>query len=142
MRISDILEEKGSQVFTLSEAATVSQAVDMLGENNIGVVVVTAPNGDVVGILSERDIVRRLREQGAAALASGLEKCMTRDPFTCSRETSVDEVMGAMSKRRIRHMPVVENGTLLGLVSIGDIVKRKIEQAEREAAALRDYIAS
>lgn len=142
MRIGDIIDEKGGDVFTLSESALVADAVDMLGENNIGVVVITGAGDRVVGILSERDIVRRMREHGAGALESDLAKCMTRDPFTCSREISVDEVMGTMSKRRIRHMPVVESGKLLGLVSIGDIVKRKIEQAEREAAALRDYIAS
>lgn len=142
MRIGDILEEKGSKVFTLPETAKVVDAVNMLGENNIGVVVITGAGDRVVGILSERDIVRRVREHGAVALESGLDKCMTRDPFTCSREISLDEVMGTMSKRRIRHMPVVESDALLGLVSIGDIVKRKIEQAEREAAALRDYIAS
>jgi len=142
MRIGDILEEKGSKVFTLPETANVVDAVNTLGENNIGVVVITGAGNRVVGILSERDIVRRMREHGAAALESGLDKCMTRDPFTCSRDISLDEVMGTMSKRRIRHMPVVESDKLLGLVSIGDIVKRKIEQAEREAAALRDYIAS
>ncbi|AVX03172.1 CBS domain-containing protein [Maritalea myrionectae] len=142
MRIGDILDEKGGDVFTLSESALVADAVDVLGENNIGVVVITGADGGVVGILSERDIVRRLREHGAAAIETGLSKCMTRDPFTCSRDVGLDEVMGTMSKRRIRHMPVVESGKLLGLVSIGDIVKRKIEQTEREAAALRDYIAS
>lgn len=142
MRIGDILDEKGGDVFTLSESALVADAVDVLGENNIGVVVITGADGGVVGILSERDIVRRLREHGATAIETGLSKCMTRDPFTCSRDVGLDEVMGTMSKRRIRHMPVVESGKLLGLVSIGDIVKRKIEQTEREAAALRDYIAS
>lgn len=142
MRIGDIIEEKGSMVFTLAETAKVADAVGVLGENNIGVVVITGADANVVGILSERDIVRRLREHGAEALESGLSQCMTPDPFTCSREVSLDEVLGTMSKRRIRHMPVVEGGRLVGLVSIGDIVKRKIEQAEREAAALRDYIAS
>jgi len=142
MKISDILHEKGANVYTVTRTDTVSKAVDILGEHNIGVVVVTGDVGEVCGILSERDIVRRMRESGASALEGSIGKCMTPDPFTCDLEATVDELMGVMSQKRIRHMPVVDGGKLVGMISIGDLVKRKIEQAEREAEAMREYIAS
>jgi CBS domain-containing protein len=97
---------------------------------------------EVCGILSERDIVRRLRESGASALDGTIGACMTPDPFTSDLEATIDELMGVMTQKRIRHMPVVDAGKLVGLVSIGDLVKRKIEQATREAEAMREYIAS
>ncbi|GLQ16435.1 CBS domain-containing protein [Maritalea porphyrae] len=142
MKVSDILHEKGSNVLTVVRSDSVSKAVDILGEHNVGVVVVLGDVGEVCGILSERDIVRRLRESGSSALEGSIGKCMTPDPFTSDLDATVDELMGVMSQKRIRHMPVVDGGKLVGLVSIGDLVKRKIEQAEREAAAMRDYIAS
>jgi len=142
MKVSDILHEKGSAVHTVTRGDTVGKAVDILGENNIGVVVVLGDVNEVCGILSERDIVRRMRESGASALEGTIGKCMTPDPFTSDLEATVDELMGVMTQKRIRHMPVVDGGKLVGLVSIGDLVKRKIEQAEQEAAAMRDYIAS
>ncbi len=142
MKVSDILHAKGSNVFTVTRSDTVAKAVDILGEHNIGVVLVLGDVGELCGILSERDIVRRLRESGASALEGAVGKCMTPDPFTCDMEATVDELMGIMSQKRIRHMPVVDGGKLVGMISIGDLVKRKIEQAEREAAAMREYIAS
>jgi len=142
MKIGDILHEKGSNVLTVTRSDTVSKAVDILGEHNIGVVVVIGDVGEVCGILSERDIVRRMRESGAPALEGTIGKCMTPDPFTSTLDATVDELMGVMSQKRIRHMPVVDGGKLVGMISIGDLVKRKIEQAEREAAAMREYIAS
>jgi len=134
MKVSDILHEKGGTVFTVTRADTVSKAVDILGEHNIGVVVVTGDVGEVCGVLSERDIVRRMRESGASALEGAVGKCMTPDPFTCDLEATVDELMGIMTEKHIRHMPVVDAGKLVGMISIGDLVKRKIEQAEREAS--------
>jgi CBS domain-containing protein len=142
MKVSDILHEKGSAVFTVTREDKVSKAVDILGENNIGVVVVLGDVNEVCGILSERDIVRRLRESGASALDGTIGACMTPDPFTSDLEATIDELMGVMTQKRIRHMPVVDAGKLVGLVSIGDLVKRKIEQATREAEAMREYIAS
>ncbi len=142
MKVSDILHEKGSSVLTITPSEKVAKAVDILGEHNVGVVVVIGDVGEVCGILSERDIVRRLRESGPSALDGSIGSCMTPDPITSDLEATVDQLMSVMSQKRIRHMPVVDGGKLIGLVSIGDLVKRKIEQAERDAEAMREYIAS
>ncbi len=141
MKVEHILQTKGAQVYSVSGDATLSEAVQVLNDKNIGAVVVKS-GGTIAGILSERDIVRQLRKGGTAALQEAVKSCMTVDISTCSLETTLDELMSEMTVRRIRHVPVVENGALVGIVSIGDVVKRKIETAEQEAAALRDYIAS
>ena len=142
MKVEHILQSKGADVFAVSGATTVKEAVDLLGEKNIGAVVVKDGAGAVSGILSERDVVRRLKSEGAGVLARPVSDCMTKAPITCTRETSLDELMGLMTRKRIRHVPVVENGALVGMVSIGDVVKRKIDEIESEAAALKEYIAS
>lgn len=142
MKVEHILQSKGADVFAVSDATTVKAAVDLLGDKNIGAVVVKNAQGGVSGIFSERDVVRRLKREGPAVLDRQVADCMTKDPFTCSLDTTLDEVLGVMTNRRIRHMPVVEDGRLVGIVSIGDVVKRKIDDAEREAAALKEYIAS
>jgi len=142
VKVEHILQSKGADVFAVSGATTVKDAVDLLGEKNIGAVVVKDDGGAVTGIFSERDVVRRLKSEGAGVLARPVSDCMTKSPVTCTMETSLDELMGVMTKKRIRHMPVVEAGSLVGIVSIGDVVKRKIDHAEREAAALKEYIAS
>lgn len=129
-------------MFAVSGATSVKDAVDLLGEKNIGAVVVKDDGGAVAGIFSERDVVRRLKSEGPGVLARPVADCMTKAPVTCTLETSLDELMGVMTKKRIRHVPVVENGSLVGIVSIGDVVKRKIDNIEREAAALKQYIAS
>ncbi len=142
MKVEHILQSKGADVFAVSGATSVRDAVAILGDKNIGAVVVKNGDGTVSGIFSERDVVRRLKSEGAAVLDRPVADCMTRNPFTCTRETTLDELMGEMTKKRIRHMPVVEGGRLVGIVSIGDVVKRKIDDIEREAAALKEYIAS
>ena len=142
MLVETILQTKGTTVHTLPRNGTLADAVAMLNARNIGALVVTEDDGRIVGILSERDIVRRLGDGQAAALALPIADCMSRDVFTCTRETPISEVMEQMTRRRIRHMPVVENGRMVGIVSIGDVVKRKIEETEQEAEALREYIAS
>ena len=142
MIVENILKAKGGNVFTVDETARVADAVAILNSENIGVVIIVDSDGAPTGILSERDIIRRLTSDTASVLLSPVVKCMTPKPVTCAPDTSVDEVMQTMSARRIRHLPVVESGKLIGLISIGDVVKRKIAQAEEEAAALRDYIAS
>lgn len=142
MKVAHILQSKGDEVHAVTPVMTVRDAVELLGEKNIGAVVVKDEVGRVAGIFSERDVVRRLRSEGPAALAMTVADCMTREPFSCTLETTVDELMGVMTTRRIRHMPVIEDGRLVGIISIGDVVKRKIDDAEREAAALREYIAS
>lgn len=142
MKVGQILQSKGAEVFAVQDTDRVADAVALLTDKNIGAVVVRDAKGVLIGILSERDIVRQLKIDGAAALDARVSACMTRRPFTCTTEHSVDELMAMMTERRIRHIPVVEDGLLIGLVSIGDVVKRKIEETEREAAALKQYIAS
>jgi CBS domain-containing protein len=122
--------------------ALVRDAVAALNRFNIGAVVVVDTEGAVVGILSERDVVRLLGRDPAGALDEPVSACMTAKVVTCSRDTPIAELMEQMTHYRIRHMPVVEDGDLKGIVSIGDVVKRKIEETEREAEALREYIAT
>lgn len=141
MKVEQILQSKGVEVFAVSETSPVSDAVSMLNEKNIGAVVVKSSAGDAVGILSERDVVRKLGAEGAQTLQKPVSEFMTPNPFTCSPETTVDELMAEMTEKRIRHMPVVREGKMVGLVSIGDVVKRKIAETEQEAQALKEYIA-
>jgi CBS domain-containing protein len=121
--------------------ALVKDAVGALNKYNIGAVVVMDADGEVAGIVSERDIVRLLGRDPAGALQRPVSECRTANVVTCVRETPISELMEQMTRFRIRHMPVVEAGELMGIVSIGDVVKRKIEEAEQEASALREYIA-
>lgn len=142
MKVEQILQAKGADVFAVAPDDKITDAIAVLNEKNIGAVIVRAANGDVAGILSERDIVRRLGKNGAAALSMKVSECMTSNVHTCSVDASVDELMGKMTEERIRHLPVTNGGQIVGVVSIGDVVKRKIEEAEQEAAALKEYIAS
>jgi CBS domain-containing protein len=142
MQVETILQSKGTVVHTVPTGAPVSEAVRMLNERRIGAVVVVDDNGAVAGILSERDVVRHLGGDPAQLLASPVSDIMTRSVITCGRDTAVGELMEQMTRYRIRHIPIVEDGTLVGIVSIGDVVKRKIEETEQEAIALREYIAS
>jgi CBS domain-containing protein len=139
MNVENILKSKGSKVYTVELSHKVNEIVEILNAKNIGVVVVLE-NNKIVGIVSERDIIRRMRDDGAPVLLTNIKDCMTPNPKTCKPQTSIDEVMQIMTDMKIRHLPIVENDKLVGLISIGDVVKRKIEQAEGEAAALRDYI--
>ena len=141
MKVEQILQSKGADVFSVQDTDTINKAVAVLNEKNIGAVVVQDASQKVAGILSERDVVRHLGARGPEALAMRVSECMTPNPFTCGTETTVDELMARMTEKRIRHMPVVNEGALVGVVSIGDVVKRKINQAEEEAKALKDYIA-
>lgn len=142
MLVDTILHTKGIVVHTLPQSGTLADAVVALNAHNIGAVVVTNDKGAVVGILSERDIVRRLGKDPQGALALHIRDCMTKGVVTCARLTPIAEVMERMTRLRIRHMPVVEDGALVGIVSIGDVVKHKIEEVEHEAEVLREYIAS
>lgn len=142
MQVDNILQSKGMTVLTVATHAPVSEAVRILNEHHIGAVVVLADNGAVAGILSERDVVRRLGDDPAGLLKRAVREIMTSEVITCGRRTEVSELMEQMTKYRIRHIPVVEDGELVGIVSIGDVVKRKIEETEQEALALREYIAT
>ncbi len=142
MKVEQILQSKGVEVFAVKSGDLIADAVSMLSEKNIGAVIVRDDRENVVGILSERDVVRHLGDKGKDALSMRVSDCMTPKPFTCPPSTTLDEVMALMTRKRIRHLPVTEGDALVGVISIGDVVKRKIEQAEQEAAALKEYIAS
>ena len=142
MHVQAILQAKGSKVYSVPASARVSDAVSALNKHNIGAVVVMDGDGRISGIVSERDVVRLLGRDPAGALKRPISECMTTAVLTCTRDTLIGELMERMTRFRIRHMPVVEKNELLGIVSIGDVVKRKIEETEQEALALREYIAS
>ena len=142
MKVEDILKAKGNAVYTVAETSTMRDAVAILGSKNIGAVVVVDTKGAVKGILSERDVVRFAAKESEPYLDKTVSTCMTMNVFTCSQQHTIDELMNLMTQKRIRHLPVVEAGELVGIISIGDVVKRKISQTEEEAAALRDYIAA
>jgi CBS domain-containing protein len=141
MGIAAILAEKGSTVATVPPDATVEDIVAELTTRRIGAVLVTVES-DVVGVVSERDVVRGLSGHRGAVLGLTARDVMTAPVVTITPGESVAQAMELMTDRRIRHLPVVESGRLVGLVSIGDLVKARIEEAEREALALKDYIAS
>lgn len=142
MIVDTILQLKGTAVHTLRDSDTLSDAVSMLNSHNIGAIVIVGIGESVIGILSERDIVRQLGKNPSVALAQTIGSCMTRAVVTCNRTTAISEVMERMTHRRIRHMPVVDGDRLTGIISIGDVVKLKIEEVEHEAEVLREYIAS
>ncbi|MEL6380556.1 MAG: CBS domain-containing protein [Pseudomonadota bacterium] len=142
MKVEAILKEKGHTVINVSETASLGDAAQLLSEKNIGAVLVTQNRQQPAGILSERDIVRHLATDGDRAMAKPVAECMTRALKTCTPQDSVDDIMGLMTRHRIRHMPVMEAGAVVGMISIGDVVKRKINEAEQEAEALKAYIAT
>jgi len=142
MSVQDILKSKGTQIYAVNEDAPLREAIQVLNGRNIGVVMVTNTKGDLSGILSERDIIRRSLAQETGFRDELVSKSMTKNVLTVTPQTSVDQVMEIMTTSRIRHVPVLDEGTLVGLVSIGDIVKQKIADAEHEADELRQYIAT
>ena len=143
MKIGDVLKRKGSGVVTMRSDATIDTVVRRMRLERIGAVIISPDGKSVVGILSERDILHALAEHGTALLALKAEDLMTREVVTCSREDTLQSVMVKMTQRRIRHLPVVEQGQLAGIVSIGDAVKSRLEEVELEANVLRDsYLAT
>lgn len=142
MTVAAILSEKGRDVVTVSGSNTLADICSKLAERRIGAVVIVDDSKHVLGILSERDIVRVVAASGAAALQSAASDAMTRQVVTCSSEDTIATLMTKMTQGKFRHLPVVENGKLVGIVSIGDVVKRRIAEAEFEARAMRDYIAT
>jgi CBS domain-containing protein len=139
MRIADVLRNKGAAVATVDPETTVTELLAGLTEHNIGAMVVIGPNG-VEGIVSERDIVRRLHEHGADLLNRRVSEIMTTVVVTCAPGDSVDSLSALMTKNRVRHVPVVEGGQLAGIVSIGDVVKRRMDELESEQQQLQAYI--
>ena len=140
MSVSELLGNKGNAVYSVPKTASLREAIEILNSKNIGVVLVTDNNGHMKGILSERDIIRRALAQETGFRDEPVTKTMTKKVFTVDMSASIDEVMEIMTNSRIRHVPVMDGTEIKGLVSIGDVVKRKIADAENEAALLRDYI--
>jgi CBS domain-containing protein len=139
MTVRSILNAKGHQVTSVSPDTKLSAAARLLGERKIGAVLVMNQSR-LEGILSERDIVRVLGEHGAGALDQPVSEVMTRKVVTCKESDTVAELMEMMTSGKFRHLPVVDNGKVVGLISIGDVVKRRVQEYESEQAALRDYI--
>ena len=142
MNVDVILRAKGSRVETARPDWTVLQAVQKLAELGVGALVVSADGQRIAGIISERDVMRQIAGGGYATLELPVEDVMVREVITCERADTVNHLMSVMTDRRVRHLPVVEDGLLVGIVSIGDVVKRRIEETEFEAEALRRYIAT
>lgn len=142
MLIMHILRDKGEKVHTIQGDATLEEAARELNTRRVGAIVVLDAEGVLAGVLSERDIVREVARGGARALSGPVSEAMTRAVFTAEPEETVDVGLSRMTDRRVRHLPVVVRGRLVGIVSIGDLVKRKIEEAEAQAKALTDYIAA
>ena len=140
MNVSQLLQTKGTDVFTSGVDATVNEIVETLGEKKIGAVVVTDDGGAVQGIVSERDVVRGLRQYGPEILEGPVSKLMTRNVITCGLDDKIDRLMQQMTEHRIRHLPVIADGALAGLISIGDAVKFRVDELENETNMLREYI--
>ncbi len=138
MSIADILCQKGHRVVAVQGSASIVTAVELLTDNRIGAMVVHDPLGRLIGIVSERDIIRGLRERGSAIVNLKVADLMTRDVLTCKPSDRIKDVMAVMSGRRIRHMPVLDDGRLVGIVSIGDVVKSRLEEREQEVTVLQD----
>ncbi len=142
MTVARILAVKGREVFTTQPHRTLQETAELLGLKNIGAVVVTGADGAVLGIISERDIVRALAQSGAVALNDPVSRHMTCEVFTTTSNACIHDIMERMTHSRFRHVPVVEEHRLTGLISIGDVVKHRIAEIETEHRALRDYIAT
>ncbi len=140
MSVSHILKQKGRDVITALPADTVQHVAEILGAKRIGAIVVSSGNGAIDGIVSERDVVRAIGEHGGGALEKPVSSIMTKNVRSCSDDDSEMELMALMTQHRIRHLPVVTAGKLSGMISIGDVVKFRIEQIERDAADMKAYI--
>jgi CBS domain-containing protein len=140
MNVASILRQKGRAVTTASPSMTLLEVANKLAAKRIGAIVVIGARGEVVGIVSERDIIRVLAANGADCLTQPLAETMTRQVVTCQETDTLNELMAMMTTRRFRHLPVVTDGALVGIVSIGDVVKHHVAEVEMEATAMRDYI--
>ena len=142
MTVARILAEKGREVHTTQPHRTLKEVIELLAAKGVGAVVVADAAMTVLGILSERDVVRVIAQQGAAALNDPVSRYMTPRVTTVTRDATVDHVMELMTEGRFRHLPVVEDGRLIGIISIGDVVKRHVGMIDSERQALRQYIAT
>jgi len=142
MNVKTILAAKGGDIVCIEPTADLSAAAKLMRARRIGSLVIRGAGGRLSGILSERDIVRAIAEHGAAALTFPVAQVMTRNVMTCSENDTVADIMEQMTAGKFRHIPVVNEGRLVGLVSIGDVVKQRVEEYERESEAMREYIRS
>lgn len=142
MLIAHVLRDKGGAVHTLPADATLEHAAKELERRKVGSLVVVDEKGEIVGVLSERDLTREIARRGAACLSDRAGAAMTRDVITARSDETIDDGLARMTDRRVRHLPVVDNGRLIGIVSIGDLVKHRIAAVEAEAAAMQAYIAA
>ena len=141
MNVETILRGKGQTVATIRPDETVAAVVERLVSQNIGALVVSANGATVDGIISERDIVHGLADRGAGLMSLKVADVMTRNVITCDLADTVDQLMAEMTNRRIRHFPVVQDERLCGIISIGDVVKNRLDEVEYEARSLRSFIA-
>jgi CBS domain-containing protein len=141
MIVGQILKSKGRSVMTAAPEDTIHEITLRLASRKIGAIVIL-DGGRVAGIISERDIIRLIAEHGAKALEIPVKDGMTRDVISCTRECTIDEIMEKMTKGRFRHVPVIEDGALVGIISIGDVVKHHTAEVELEVTAMRDYLAT
>jgi CBS domain-containing protein len=140
MNVATILGDKGSDVVTASPDDSLLDIAKTLRKYGIGCIVLSDGKDGIAGIVSERDLVRAIADSGSGILKSPVSKCMTKNVITCRKSDTIDTLMAAMTDGRFRHMPVEEGGKLVGVISIGDVVRLRIAEAELEAAAMRDYI--
>ncbi len=140
MNVKAILAAKGGDIFSIEPTADLAAAAKLLSTHRIGAVIIRGAGGRLAGVLSERDIVRAVSEHGIDALSISVGQMMTRNVMTCVESDSIADLMERMTSGKFRHMPVLRDGQLIGVVSIGDVVKQRVEEIERDADALRDYI--
>ena len=140
MKVRDMLGQKGDKVATVQPDATIDTALHKLKLEGVGALVVSKDDQTVTGIISERDIVRALPDHGAALLTMKVSELMTQSVKTCTPDDKIQDIMSEMTRSRIRHLPVVSDGKMCGIVSIGDVVKNRLEELETETHVLRDYI--
>jgi CBS domain-containing protein len=142
MNVAAILKAKGRAVSTARPDSTLLSIAEKLSSKKIGAIVIVGDNGHVAGIISERDVIRVVGEKGASALSLPVSDVMTRNVVSCRESSVLDELMETMTKGRFRHLPVVEDGALVGIISIGDVVKHHIAEVQMEVSAMRGYLAT
>ena len=140
MTVSTILSVKGRDIFTIEPGATLTAAAKLLAEKRIGALLILGPDHRITGILSERDIVRAIAERGAAALNDFVSTAMTREVVTCRETETITSIMDRMTSGKFRHLPVVDQNRLVGMISISDVVKYRVHEMELDAAQMREYI--
>ena len=139
MKVAEVLKGKGSEIKSIAPTATVRELAERLRAEDVGAMIVSSGQGDIAGIVSERDVVRAFASHGSSLETMRVSDLMTRRVFTCSPDDSVAQIARTMTERRIRHLPVRDGERLVGMVSIGDVLKRRIDEVQLEANVLRDY---